>query len=81
LSFFGGFMFALAHGAYANYMLENIPPDDRPSHLAWYTIVLNFAILVSSIIGPLIGDAIGLSPALILFGVIRFASGFFILRK
>ncbi|MBL8098752.1 MAG: MFS transporter [Anaerolineales bacterium] len=81
ISFFGGFLFALVNGAYANYMLEHIPPHDRPSHLAWYTIVLNFAILASSIAGPLIGDAIGLTPALILFGVMRFLSGFFILRK
>ena len=81
LSFFGGFLFALANGAYANYMLENIPPHDRPSHLAWYTIILNFAILSGSLLGPLIGDVIGLVPALILFGVMRFVSGFFILRK
>ncbi|MBL8089623.1 MAG: MFS transporter [Anaerolineales bacterium] len=81
ISFFGGFLFALVNGAYANYMLEHIPPHDRPSHLAWYTIILNFAILSSSIAGPLIGDAIGLVPALILFGFMRFASGFFILRK
>src|SRR5690606_4731828 len=81
ISFFGGFLFALVNGAYANYMLEHIPPHGRPSHLAWYTIILNFAILTSSIVGPLIGDLIGLTPALILFGIMRFASGFFILRK
>lgn len=81
LSFFGGFLFALVNGAYANYMLEHIPADDRPSHLAWYTIILNFAILTSSILGPIIGDAIGLVPALILFGILRFISGFIILRK
>jgi MFS family permease len=81
LSFFGGFLFAWVNGAYANYMLEHIPAHDRPSHLAWYTIILNFAILISSILGPLIGDSIGLVPALILFGVMRFVSGIFILRK
>src|SRR5688572_4172834 len=81
LSFFGGFLFALVNGAYANYMLEHIPPHDRPSHLAWYTIILNFAILASSLLGPLIGDMIGLAPALMLFGMMRFLSGFFILRK
>lgn len=81
LCFACGFMFAIVNGAYANYMLESIPPDDRPSHLAWYTISLNFAILTSSIIGPIIGDVIGLIPALILFGSLRFASGIFILRN
>lgn len=81
ISFFGGFLFALVNGAYANYMLEHIPPHDRPSHLAWYTIILNLAILSSSILGPLIGETVGLAPALILFGVMRFLSGFFILKK
>lgn len=81
LSFFGGFLFALANGAYANYMLENIPAHDRPSHLAWYTIILNFAILTSSLIGPMIANIIGIAPALILFGCMRFLSGFFILKK
>ncbi|MBL8102655.1 MAG: MFS transporter [Anaerolineales bacterium] len=80
LSFLGGFLFALVNGAYANYMLENIPAHDRPSHLAWYTIIFNFAILTSSIIGPLTADVMGLAPALILFGVLRIAAGAYLLK-
>lgn len=80
LSFLGGFLFALVNGAYANYMLENIPADDRPSHLAWYTIVFNFAVLASSIIGPLTADVISLAPALILFGILRIVAGIYLLK-
>jgi DHA1 family multidrug resistance protein-like MFS transporter len=80
LSFLGGFLFAMVNGAYANYMLENIPADDRPSHLAWYTIVFNFALLTSSIIGPLSADMMGLSSALILFGVLRIVAGVYLLK-
>ncbi len=80
LSFLGGFLFALVNGAYANYMLENIPAHDRPSHLAWYTIMFNFAVLSSSIAGPLIADMIGLAPALILFGVLRIVAGIILLK-
>ena len=80
LSFLGGFLFAMVNGAYANYMLENIPADDRPSHLAWYTIVFNLAVLISSIIGPLFADMMGLSPALILFGVLRIVAGLYLLK-
>lgn len=80
LSFIGGFLFALVNGAYANYMLENIPPDDRPSYLAWYTIMFNFAVLASSIIGPLVADGIGLVAALILFGVARIVAGLILLK-
>ncbi|HEX7540749.1 MAG TPA: MFS transporter, partial [Anaerolineales bacterium] len=32
LSIAGGFVWALVAGAYANYLLERIPEDDRPSH-------------------------------------------------
>jgi MFS family permease len=80
LSFIGGFLFALVNGAYANYMLERIPPDDRPSHLAWYTIMFNFAVLASSLIGPVAADAIGLIPALVAFGVARILAGLFLLK-
>ncbi|MBK7451496.1 MAG: MFS transporter [Anaerolineales bacterium] len=80
LSFLGGFLFAMVNGAYANYMLENIPPDDRPSHLAWYTIMFNFAILASSLIGPVTADAIGLINALIVFGIARMLDGLFLLK-
>ncbi len=80
LSFLGGFLFAMVNGAYANYMLENIPAHDRPSHLAWYTIVFNFALLTSSIIGPLSADVIGLAPALIIFGILRIFAGLYLLK-
>lgn len=80
LSFLGGFLFAMVNGAYANYMLENIPPHDRPSHLAWYTIIFNLAVLGSSIAGPLIADVIGLAPALIIFGALRIFAGAALLK-
>jgi Na+/melibiose symporter-like transporter len=80
VSLLGGFMGALAGGAYVNYMLENIPPDDRPSHLAWYTIALNMAVLIGSLSGPLIADRMGLAGALLLFALFRFLSGLAILK-
>ena len=80
LSFLGGFLFAMVNGAYINYMLENIPPDDRPSHLAWYTIILNIAILGSSLAGPAIAEVTGLVNALIIFGVLRILAGIAILK-
>jgi len=80
VSLIGGFFTALATGSYANYMLEHIPPDDRPNHLAWYNIILNIAILTSSLAGPAIADQIGLFNALILFGILRFLAGAIILK-
>jgi MFS family permease len=75
ISLLGGFLFALINGAYVNYMLENIPSDDRPAHLAWYTIILNVAILSSSLAGPIVAAGIGLANALLIIGILRAFAG------
>jgi MFS family permease len=80
VSLLGGYVWAMAGGAFANYMLEHIPPGDRPSHLAWYTIILNTAVLIGSLGGPIIAGQMGLSGALILFALLRFLSGLAILK-
>jgi len=80
LSLVGGLTFAMVSGSYANYMLENIPAHDRPSHLAWYSVILNAAILIGSLGGPAISDGIGLTAALLLFAAMRFLAGLAILK-
>lgn len=80
ISLIGGFLFAFINGAYINYMLEGIPPDDRPSHLAWYTIILNVAILAGSLAAPYMADMTGLATALIIVAVLRALAGFFVLK-
>jgi MFS family permease len=80
VSLIGGYIWALAGGAFANYMLEHIPADDRPSHLAWYTIILNMAVLIGSLGGPIFADRLGLSNSLLLFALLRFLSGVAILK-
>jgi predicted MFS family arabinose efflux permease len=61
-------------------MLEHIPAHDRPSHLAWYSVILNAAVLIGSLGGPVISDAIGLMAALLLFAALRFLAGLAILK-
>jgi MFS family permease len=80
IALIGGFTWAWTNGAYANYMLERIPPDDRPSHLAWYTIILNFAILTGSLGGSAIAGQVGLASALILFALLRLLAGIAIFK-
>jgi len=80
LSIVGGFAWALVGGAYANYLLEQIPVNERPIHLAWYNIVLNAAALAGSLSGPLIANYIGLARALFFFGILRVFSGLAILE-
>ncbi len=80
VSLIGGLSFSMVSGAYANYMLEHIPDHDRPTHLAWYNIILNAAILIGSLGGPVIADLMGLSQALILIAVLRFLAGLSIIK-
>jgi MFS family permease len=80
LSIIGGFAWALAGGAYVNYLLECIPEDDRPSHLAWYYIILNAAMLFSSLAGPFVAGYIGIGTALLVFGALRVLAGAAILK-
>jgi MFS family permease len=80
LSIVGGFAWAMVAGAYANYLLERIPEDDRPSHLAWYNIILNAAVLFGSLAGPFLAGYIGIGVALFAFGVLRLLAGVAILK-
>jgi MFS family permease len=80
VSLVGGMVFAMVSGSYANYMLENIPAHDRPPHLAWYSVILNAAVLIGSLAGPVISDGIGLMAALLLFAAMRFLAGLAILK-
>ncbi len=80
ISLVGGLTFAMVSGSYANYMLENIPAHDRPSHLAWYSVILNAAVLIGSLGGPVISDGMGLMGALLLFAGMRFLAGLAIIK-
>lgn len=81
ISVLGGCFWALAGGAYANYMLENIPPDDRPAHLAWYNLNLNASILLGSLLGPALANRNGLSVALLTIGLLRMLVGYVIWKQ
>jgi predicted MFS family arabinose efflux permease len=75
ISMLGGLSWALAGGAFANYMLEHIPAHDRPAYLAWYNVILNASVLIGSLAGPLIANQIGLAAALFLFAAARMLAG------
>lgn len=77
-SVIGGFAWALVGGALPNYLLEKVPPDDRPAYLAWYNLALNAAIFLGALLGPLMAHWFNLQIALILAFIFRFASSIFI---
>ncbi len=76
----GGVVWSVVGGAQPNYLLERVPADDRPAHLAWYSIVVNACVLGGSLAGSAIGGWIGLSAALLLFGLLRLLAGAAILK-
>lgn len=81
VSLLGGLGWSLAGGGIANYILERTPDDDRPAHLAWYNLALNAAILLGSLIGPLLAGWIGLFAALMIGALARALAGLFIWRR
>ncbi len=76
----GGLVWAMVGGALYNYVLEKSPPDDRPSHIAWYTIALNSGMLLGSLGGPWLADAFSLVAVLVTCAIVRFLAGLAILR-
>jgi predicted MFS family arabinose efflux permease len=61
-------------------MLERIPEGERPSHLAWYNLALNAAILLGSMLGPLFAQQVGLATALGVTAVCRFGAALAVRR-
>ncbi|MEM5774062.1 MAG: MFS transporter [Anaerolineaceae bacterium] len=77
----GGIGWATINSCLMNYLYEQIPStSDLAGHLAWYNVALNAAILVGSLLGPAIAGGIGLTTALIIFGVGRLLAGVALLR-
>jgi MFS family permease len=79
-SLLGGLGWSLFGGILNVYILERVPPDDRPAHLAWYNLALNAAILLGSVAGPLGASVFGLSVALAIFACCRLLAALSMMR-
>lgn len=79
-SFLGGFAWALVNAAMINYLLEKVPTSERTGYLAWFIMGANAAILLGTLVGPIIGNVIGLTSALLLFAILRTTSGLALLK-
>lgn len=80
VSAIGGIFWSMVNGCLVNYLLELIPTNNLAGHLAWYNLAMNAATLAGSLGGPLVAAQIGLTGALILFGLGRLISGAALLR-
>jgi MFS family permease len=74
-SLVGGVVFAFMNGGLINRLMERVPADDRPAHMAWYNMVLNLGILIGSLTGSITGDWLGLRTTLFLSAGFRVLAG------
>lgn len=79
-SLIGGFAWLLVNAAMINYLLEKAPVKDRTGYLAWFSIGSNSAILAGTLIGPVIGNHIGLAVTLMIFAGLRLTAGIALLK-
>jgi len=68
-SLIGGAIWALTNGGLLTRLMERIPEDDRPAHMAFHNLVLSSGILIGSLVGPYIADVLGLRETIILVGI------------
>ncbi|PWB52222.1 MAG: hypothetical protein C3F13_11885 [Anaerolineales bacterium] len=74
----GGGVYAMLSGALINRLMERVPSNDRPAHMALHNMALNLGILAGSLLGPLSADLIGLQPSIFLGAFLRLlAAGLF----
>lgn len=71
----GGFAWAFANAGLVNRLMERVPPDDLPAHMALHNLALNLGILGGSLVGPVLGDWMGLRQALLIAAALRALSG------
>jgi hypothetical protein len=70
----GGIGWGCLGGALANRLMERVPDDDRPAHMALFNLTLNLGVLIGSILGPVLGDWTGLQAAMVIGGIVRILS-------
>jgi MFS family permease len=74
-SFVGGAVWGLLNGALINRLMERVPEDDRPAHMALHNLALNLGILVGSLLGPVLVAGLDIQGAMLGAGVLRLLGG------
>ena len=73
-SMIGGVVWGLLSGSLSNRLLEIIPADCRPNHLALYNLALNLATLAGTMLGAYLADWVGLREGLLIVAGLRVIS-------
>ncbi len=78
-SLIGGMVWAITNGGLVNRLMERVPENDRPRHMALHNSVLNLGILFGSLIGAALVAWLGLRDALLVDAGLRFFGGLLLL--
>lgn len=76
----GGFGWALFNNGTVNYLLEKVPEDDRPPHLAWFNLAANAAVLICGLLSAQIVSGLGLFGGMMLAIGMRMVAGVLMLK-
>ncbi|MBP7690588.1 MAG: MFS transporter [Anaerolineales bacterium] len=79
-SFIGGAVWGVANGGLVNRLMERVPEDDRPAHMALHNLALNFGILLGSLLGPALGEGFDLRTAILISAALRVVGGLLLAR-
>ncbi len=77
-SILGGVTWAFANGGLINRLMERVPEDQLPSHMALHNLVLNLGIILGSLGSPILADALGLREALLAAAGLRLLGAIFL---
>jgi MFS family permease len=77
---FSGMGSALVNGELYNYLYERIPAKDQTSGVAWFTVSSNAAVLVGSLLGPVIANQFGFVITMVILAALRFIVSLMVLR-
>jgi predicted MFS family arabinose efflux permease len=71
----GGGIWAVLNAGLVNRLMERVPENDRPAHMALHNIALNLGILAGSMIGPLFVSQVGLRDVILIGAGLRLVGG------
>ena len=71
----GGGVWGVLNAALLNRLMERVPEDDRPAHMALHNIALHLGILCGSSLAPLLAGTLGVREALFAGAGLRFVAG------
>lgn len=76
----GGVIWAGVNNGAINRLMERVPENDRPAHMALYNVVLNLGMLSGSLLGPALGESLGLREAMFIAAGLRLLGGILLCR-